>query len=260
VSRRAAAKARKQIGEIIKEREKDSELSRHLLLAQEEERKRISRELHDETGQALMLLRIHLGMLAAEAGEHNLQSKIQHATDLLDRTIGGLRRIISRLSPRVLEELGLLAAIRKEARELSKNTGIRTQLQLPNHLAGRDHELDLAAYRCVQEALHNIAKHSQAQNVKLHLHMQEGKLTLVIEDDGVGIADKAHARSRGFGLMGMRDRVAALGGTVRIVSGHASGTRIRIVFPAVPDITIAKRQAEAEAVTLMKRAVVSRAS
>ena len=260
MSRRTAARAHKQIGEVVKGREEDSELSRHLLHAQEEERKRISRELHDETGQALMLLRLHLGMLAAEAEEHNLQPKIQHATDLLDRTIGGLRRIISRLSPRVLEELGLLAAIRKEARELSKNTGIRTQLELPTNLGELDHELDLAAYRCVQEALHNITKHSQAQNVKLHLHRQEGKLTLVIEDDGVGIADKVHARARGFGLMGMRDRVAALGGTVRIVSGQATGTRIRIVFPAVPDTRIRKREAGAEAVTVMKRAVVSRAS
>jgi signal transduction histidine kinase len=260
VSRRNLAKAHKQIGEMAAGREADSELSRHLLHAQEEERKRISRELHDETGQALMLLRLHLGMLAAETEGHGLQVKIQQATELLDRTIVGLRRIISRLSPRVLEELGLLAAIRKEARELSKNTGIRTQLSLPEDLGELDPELDVAAYRCVQEALHNVAKHSRAHSVSIYLQKQDQKLTMLIEDDGVGIPSKAHARTRGFGLLGMRDRVAALGGTVRMVSSQASGTRLRIVFPMAADATMRKQQRGTEAVTLMKRAVVSRAS
>jgi two-component system, NarL family, sensor histidine kinase UhpB len=259
VSRRNRAKAQKQIGEIAAGREGDSELSRHLLHAQEEERKRISRELHDETGQALMLLRLHLGMLAETEGQ-DLQAKIQQAAELLDRTIAGLRRIISRLSPRVLEELGLLAAIRKEARELSKNTGIRTQLNLPDDLGQLDPELDVAAYRCVQEALHNVAKHSQARNVGIHLQKQDQKLTMRIEDDGVGIPSKGHARARGFGLVGMRDRVAALGGTVRIVASQAGGTRIRIVLPTAAAASMRKQQRGTEAVPVMNRAVVSRAS
>lgn len=256
MSRRTAAKSRKHVREMVTKQGTESELSRHLLHAQEEERKRISRELHDETGQALMLLRLQLGMLAAEAEEQNLQAKIQQALELLDRTIAGLRRIISRLSPRVLEELGLLAAIRKEARELSKNRGIKTQVELPDDLGEVDHDLDVAAYRCVQEALHNIAKHSQARNANLQLQRQDGKLTLLIEDDGVGITSKGHVRTRGFGLLGMRDRVAALGGSVRINSSQAGGTRIRIVFPITPYGSMRKEQA----VTLMKRAVVSRAS
>jgi len=260
VSRRNLAKAHKQIGEIATGRETASGLSRHLLHAQEEERKRISRELHDETGQALMLLRLHLGMLADASEGHAVQAKIQRATELLDRTIAGLRRIISRLSPRVLEELGLRAAIRKEARELSKSTGIKTQLSLPDDLGELDPELDVAAYRCVQEALHNVAKHSQARSVGIHLQKQDHKLTMLIEDDGVGIPSKGHNRSRGFGLAGMRDRVAALGGTVRIVSSQSGGTRIRIALPVTADATMRKQQPGTEAVTLMKRAVVSRAS
>jgi len=258
VSRRNLAKAHKQIGERATGRPPDSGLSRHLLHAQEEERKRISRELHDETGQALMLLRLHLGMLADESEGHGVQAKIQQATEQLDRTIAGLRRIISRLSPRVLEELGLLAAIRKEARELSKSTGIKTQLSLPDDAGELNPELDIAAYRCVQEALHNVAKHSQARSVGIHLQKQDHKLTMLIEDDGVGIPSKA--RTRGFGLAGMRDRVAALGGTVRIVSSQSGGTRIRIALPLTADATMRKQQRGPEAVTLMKRAVVSRAS
>ena len=260
MSRRNPAKAQKQSGETAAGREANSELSRHLLHAQEEERKRISRELHDETGQALMLLRIHLGMLAADTEGRDRQAKIQQATELLDRTITGLRRIISRLSPRVLEELGLLAAIRKEARELSKSTGIKTQLGLPHDLGELDPELDVAAYRCVQEALHNVAKHSQARSVSIHLQRQDQQLTMLIEDDGVGISSKGHVRRGGFGLVGMRDRVVALGGTVRIVSRHTSGTRIRIVLPLAADSTTRKQQSGTEAVTLMKRALVRRAS
>jgi signal transduction histidine kinase len=259
VSRRNLAKAHKEIGETPTGREADSELSRHLLHAQEQERKRISRELHDETGQGLMLLRLHLGILAEATEAQDYKAQVQQARELLDRTIAGLRRIISRLSPRVLEELGLLAAIRKEAQALSKSTGIRTQVSLPADVGELDPELDVAAYRCVQEALHNVAKHSQARSVNIHLQRQEQKLTMLIEDDGVGIASKAHGRTRGFGLIGMRDRVAALGGTLRIVSSQASGTRIRIVLPVASEV-MRKQQRGTEGVTLIQRAVVSRAS
>ena len=105
-----------------------SELSRHLLRAQEKERKRISRELHDGTGQGLMVLRLYLAMLASDGQSPESRAKIQEALQLLDHTVEDLRRIISRLSPRVLEEMGLLAAIRKEVLELAKNTGMRFEL------------------------------------------------------------------------------------------------------------------------------------
>lgn len=231
----------------------EPELFGHLIRAQEEERKRISRELHDETGQALMLLRLQLGMLATEVQGRVPQERIQQVTELLDRTIGGLRRIIGRLSPRVLEELGLAAAIRKEARELEQNTGIKTQLSVPE-LAGLVPEVEVAAYRCVQEALHNIAKHSQARNVTLRICDQEQKLILTMEDDGVGMPSKSQARNRGFGLSGMRERVASLGGTVRIHTGSASGTRLRIMLPIAAATTTGEQQPQTEH-ALMKHAV-----
>ncbi|PYX17732.1 MAG: hypothetical protein DMG84_02575 [Acidobacteria bacterium] len=124
-----------------------SELSRHLLQAQEEERKRISRELHDETGQGLMVLRLYLGMLAGDSHSPQLKLKVEEAMTMLDRTIGDLRRIIARLSPRTLEELGLLAAIRKEVRELAKHTGMKAQIDLPEALGEEDHEIEIEVYR-----------------------------------------------------------------------------------------------------------------
>src|SRR5690349_317889 len=140
-----------------------TELSRQLLKAQEEERGRISRELHDETGQALMVLRFHLEMLSSDTRSEEQKSKIQESLDLLDRTIEGLRRTIARLSPRVLDELGLIAAIRRQAKLLEKHTGIRAHLDLPESVGVLDKDLEVASYRSVQEALHNVAKHSRAK-------------------------------------------------------------------------------------------------
>ncbi|HXY04781.1 MAG TPA: histidine kinase [Terriglobales bacterium] len=103
----------------------------------------MSRELHDETGQAFMLLRLQLSMLSPEAQNRDWQERVKDATALLDRTIAGLRRIIGRLSPRALEELGLTGAIRKEARELSKNTGIGTRLSFPGQFGDLDPEVEM---------------------------------------------------------------------------------------------------------------------
>ena len=120
-----------------------AELSRQLLKAQEEERRRISRELHDETGQALMVLRFHLEMLAGDARSEEQKAKIQEALDVLDRSIEGLRRTIARLSPRVLEELGLVTAIRRQALLLAKHTGMKAHLELPEDVAPMDHDVEV---------------------------------------------------------------------------------------------------------------------
>jgi two-component system, NarL family, sensor histidine kinase UhpB len=206
------------------------ELSRHLVQAQEEERKRISRELHDETGQGLMVLRLYLGTLIGESTNQELRTKIEDAMSMLDRTIGDLRRIIARLSPRVLEELGLIAAIRKEARELSKNTGMKPRLILPSDFGDLDHETEIALYRSAQEALHNIAKHSQAKHFAIRMEINHDAAMLIVEDDGIGFSRKETSR-RSFGLLGMRERIAALGGTARIRSRKDKGTRITVTLP-----------------------------
>ena len=206
-----------------------SELSRHLVEAAEEERKRISRELHDEAGQGLMALRLQLGSLAVLSKDPALTSMVEEAMSMLDHTIGDLRRIIARLSPRTLNELGLLAAIRKEARSLTKATGIKGTLDLSSDLEIA-HEAEVVIYRTVQEALHNIAKHSHAANFCIRLELDNATLVLRIEDDGAGFAPKPNLRGS-FGLLGMRERIAALGGTVRIRSRQGRGTRIRVMLP-----------------------------
>jgi signal transduction histidine kinase len=207
-----------------------SDLSLHLIQAQEEERKRISRELHDEAGQGLMVLRLYLGMLVSDSTNPELASKIQEAMNMLDRTIGDLRRIIARLSPRILDEMGLMPAIRKEARELSRTTGMKAQLELPESLE-TDHRIEVAVYRSVQEALNNVAKHSQARNFRVCVEREDGAVRVLVEDDGVGITRNGGSRSRTFGLLGMRERIAALGGTVRVQSRKGRGTKVRVTLP-----------------------------
>ena len=210
------------------------ELSRQLLQAQEEERGRISRELHDETGQALMVLRFHLEMLLSETKSQEQKSKMQESLNLLDRTIEGLRRTIARLSPRVLKELGLIAAIRRQAQLLAKRTGIHPHLDLPHDAGTLDHDLEVALYRSVQEALHNVAKHAHAKSFRVRLTITNRRINLLIEDDGVGFVLRA-SRKKGFGLTGMRERAAALGGSVSVRSQPAKGTRIRVAFPFLQD-------------------------
>lgn len=206
-----------------------AEVSRHLLKGEEEERRRISRELHDETGQALMVLRFQLEMLASNSRSPEQRAIIQESLDVLDRTIEGVRRIIARLSPRVLEELGLLAAIRRHAQLLASQTRMKARVELPKEIAAMDHDIEVALYRSAQEALHNIAKHSRARNFVVRLHTEGSEVHLEIEDDGTGIITKVP--DEGFGLTGMRERAVALGGSMSIESRRGRGTQIRIILP-----------------------------
>ena len=230
--RSALAIDRMQMTEALREREsRIAELSAHLLRVQEQERKHISRELHDETGQGLMVTRLYLGMLEASLRSRSSQVKIREALAVVDRTIEGLRRMIARLSPLVLQELGLVAAIHKEAKDLSNSTGVKTQVAVPDDLGRFGPDAETAIYRVVQEALHNVAKHAQAKNVNVQVSREQGCIKLVVEDDGVGFTQKSVSRGRSFGLAGMRERIAALGGTVRVRSGKGRGTRIEVTVP-----------------------------
>jgi signal transduction histidine kinase len=233
-----------------------AEISRQLLKGEEEERRRISRELHDETGQALMVLRFHLEMLAGEAKTEDQQTKVEESLEVLDRTIEGLRRIIARLSPRVLEELGLLSAIRQQAQQLTSHAKIKARLELPEEMTPMDHDIEVALYRAVQEALHNLAKHSQARNFAVRLLASGDRVSLEIEDDGVGLLTRS-PHERGFGLTGMRERAAALGGSMTIHSRRGKGTVIRIALPRT--LHEPKRGGMSNA-ALLRRASSARAS
>jgi signal transduction histidine kinase len=230
--RSAMAIDRARMTDELREREmRIVELSGHLLKAQEEERKRISRELHDETGQALMVIRLYLGMLDGTVKSDEAKAKIGELLGVVDRTIEGIRRIIGRLSPLVLQELGMISAIRKEAKDLTKAAGVRAHVEIPENFARLDPVIETAIYRVVQESLHNVAKHAQAQNVEIHLERKGETLKLRIEDDGVGIRAVANPARPTFGLAGMQERVSTLGGQMKVTSRPGEGTRISITVP-----------------------------
>jgi signal transduction histidine kinase len=238
--RSALAIQRAGMTDALREREaRIAELSGYLLRAQEEERKRISRELHDETGQALMVIRLYLGMLESSVTNRTAKTKIHETLEVVDRTIDGIRRIIGRLSPLVLQELGLIAAIRKEAKDLAKSAGVKAKVSVGETVGRLSPGTETAVYRVVQEALHNVAKHANATTVTIQLRREGELVKLCIEDDGVGIKQSAKPNPgrRSFGLAGMRERVSTLGGSVTVGSamrdGEAHGTRIDVVVPAV---------------------------
>jgi signal transduction histidine kinase len=230
--RSALAINRAEMTDALREREmRIAELSGHLLKVQEEERKHISRELHDETGQALMVIRLYLGMLDKAVSTRTAKAKIQELLEVVDRTIEGIRRIIGRLSPLVLQELGLIAAIRKEAKDLAKSSGVYARVAVSDDVGRVAPEVETAIYRVVQESLHNVAKHSNAHTVTIEMNRAENHLRLRIEDDGVGINNVPNSQRPTFGLAGMRERISTLGGTLRVESRKGKGTKILVSVP-----------------------------
>jgi signal transduction histidine kinase len=230
--RSALAIDRAEMTDALREREaRIAELSGHLLRAQEEERKRISRELHDETGQALMVIRLYLGMLESSVGTRSARGKIRETLEVVDRTIEGIRRIIGRLSPLVLQELGLIAAVRKEAKDLAKSTGVKARVNVPSDFCRLPVPMETAIYRVVQEALHNVAKHANATNVLIEMAREGDGVRLIVEDDGVGIPAKPNSARQTFGVSGMRERISTLGGKMKIASSKGQGTRIEVNAP-----------------------------
>jgi len=230
--RSAQAIDRAGMTDALREREmRIAELSGHLLHAQEEERKRISRELHDETGQALMVIRLYLGMLESRVGARNARLKIRETLEVVDRTIEGIRRIIGRLSPLVLQELGLIAAVRKEAKDLAKSAGVKARVSVSPDFGRLPAALETAIYRIVQESLHNVAKHAAATTVTIDLKREGDAVRLTIEDDGIGILAKPKGARQTFGLTGMRERMANVGGKLKVTSARDKGTRIEVSAP-----------------------------
>jgi signal transduction histidine kinase len=242
--RTALAIERARMTGALREREQRiAELSGHLLRVQEEERKRISRELHDETGQALMVIRLYLGMMETGATARNVRGKIRETVEVVDRTIEGIRRIIGKLSPLVLQELGLVAAIRKEAKDFARNTGVKARVLIAEDVGRLASAAEQAIYRVVQEALHNVAKHAQAKNVTVQVERADQLVQVIVEDDGVGMQSRSsNSRDNSFGLAGIKERIAMLGGTSRVISTKGEGTRIEISVPAGDETQVVDRQ------------------
>jgi signal transduction histidine kinase len=194
-------------------------LSRKVVEAQEEERRRISRELHDEAGQALTAIKINIEMVERELPEAStgFRRRLVEARELVDLTLREVRRLSHELRPSILDDLGLLPALRWYTHNFSIRTGIAVSL-MPEELPERlPPEIETILYRVVQEALTNVIKHSGAKLVTMNLYRNKGQCRLIVCDDGHGIGDP-ESSGEGIGLLGMRERVRLFGGTVVLES------------------------------------------
>lgn len=209
-------------------------LSQQLVSSQEQERKYLSRELHDEIGQLLTALRMELGNLervraaaGADFGPH-----LDQAKKLAESTLRTTRDIAMGLRPAMLDVLGLGPALEWQAREFSRRYNIPIQLELGGDLKDLPDRHRTYLYRIVQEGLTNCARHAQAKNIRVHLQDENGHLAVTVEDDGIGF-DQHGGVAYGLGLLGMTERVRELCGKIAIQSSPGKGTRVEVVLPRV---------------------------
>lgn len=220
----------------LREREEwRGQLLRKVISAQEEERKRIARELHDETSQALTALAVGLETALATLPPGGSRERLEEARALAVRTLEDVHRLIFDLRPSVLDDLGLLSAIRWYADRHLAPLGIAVRCEFSGLDRRLPPQVETALFRAVQEAVTNIAKHAQAETVLIQCALREGTLTIEVEDDGKGFDPSSLAgpvrAGRGLGLLGIRERVELLGGTVQIESSPGRGARIALRVP-----------------------------
>jgi signal transduction histidine kinase len=208
-------------------------LLKRVISAQEEERRRIARELHDETTQQLTALGLKLDSIAA--GHPHARPGLTEAHALVKSMIDDLHRVIYDLRPSVLDDLGLLPAIRSYANMRLGSRGVKILSEFPDTIPNLSHDASTALYRVVQEALNNVARHARAETVLLSCTVTDDSISLEIEDDGTGFEPDRVRQPRetgeGLGLLGMRERLALLGGRCDIDSEPGTGTRIVTVLP-----------------------------
>ena len=200
--------------------------------AQEEERLRLARELHDDTIQSVIALKQRVQLAQASVKDQTSRRTLSELETLSEQTIENLRRMTRALRPIYLEDLGLVTALEMLARETSQNNAINIDFQKTGEEQRLSHEVELAIYRIAQEALSNVVRHSQAKNADLHISFGEKQVELEVSDNGIGFdmpksptdfAPKGH-----FGLLGIRERADLIGARLEVVAATGNGTKLRV--------------------------------
>ena len=228
-------------GRLREQLQRDARISRELqqtaakvLNAQEEERRRIARELHDEVGQVLTAIRVELDVaqraIQSTGGDPAILSEAQQISDGALQTVRNLTQL---LHPAALDDLGLPAAIDASLRTLQRRYNIHTELEHDDRASDLPKDVELAAYRIVQEGITNVAKHAGASRCDVRLTRLADRLLVEIEDDGVGFIEDTDRPivARGLGLISMRERASRLGGTFNILSSPGGGTKLIVSLP-----------------------------
>lgn len=207
---------------------------RRVVRAQEEERQRVARELHDEAGQSLTALQMGLARLEREAGSPQLRERVVALRSLAVATMDEVHRLALDLRPSALDELGLIPALRGHIREFSQRIGLPIEFQVNGEERRLPAEAETALFRVVQEGLTNVLKHSQAHHAWVAMHISPSHLVVTVRDDGVGFeVEKVLGSSdrRWLGLFGIRERVELLGGSLQVQSQPGQGTTLTVSVP-----------------------------
>ncbi len=251
LSQQVSIKTTDEVGELaaafngmmqqLREKEEDrSRLLEQVISAQEEERKRVARELHDEAGQALTSLMLGLKHLQETAVDEGVRAKSAELRAVASDTLELMHDLSLNLRPSSLDDLGLVPALERYTNDYARKHSIEVDFH-PGAL--RDHRLpvqqEITVYRIVQEALTNVAKHADARNVSVTLEERNGSAVVVVEDDGCGFEPEAlklsAARARRLGLLGMEERAALIGGRLTIESRPGAGTAVFLEVPVGRD-------------------------
>lgn len=211
-------------------------LSRQLLLAQEEERKTISRELHDQIAQTLTGINVRLAALKNEATRSNkgLQQKISSTQRLVEKSVEIVHRFARELRPTVLDDLGLIPALHSFLKNFTARTGVRTHLTAFAAVEQLDATCRTVLFRVAQEALTNVARHARATRVKVNIQKLPDRVCMRVEDDGKSFKVERALRANGgnhLGLLGMRERLEMVGGTLGLESAPGQGTTVEAQIP-----------------------------
>lgn len=227
-----------EISERRRVEQERAQILRRLVMAQEEERRRIARDMHDQFGQQLTALLLKLGMLKEDCrGQEKLCGQVESLESVAKQLDRDVDFLVWELRPTVLDDLGLREALANFAQNWSEHFGIPVEVHTSGMGKGRlTSETETVLYRIAQEALNNISKHARAESVSILLEQHTDFVSLIIEDDGVGFDDEElyGANDKGLGLVGMRERAALVGGTAKIESRPREGTTVIVRIPAPP--------------------------
>lgn len=215
--------------ELLRSKQRLHELAGHLQTSVEMERAAIAREIHDDVGGSLTALKFDLAWMARHAQDEGVRQRVQSALETVSYAIEASQRIMHNLRPAILEQ-GLVAAVQWMGARFEKRTGISTSISTTSEQIQLPPGVPLVAYRTAQEALTNISKHANASKVTIELSVDSGVLTLEVSDNGGGLTPGALAKARSFGIRGLHERAATVGGWVDL-SSSARGTSLILSVP-----------------------------
>lgn len=229
-----AALENADLGERLQHRTVElARLSQRMVEQHEAERRRLSRELHDETAQVFSAVKMVLAVLRGQVAP-DLAARLDRTMHLVDTGIRGIRNVVNDLRPSLLDDLGLLPALRSLVSEFQERSQVRTAFVAPTALPILTKDAELALFRALQEALSNVSRHAEAQQVEVEIDVVKDSVVLDVRDDGRGpaSADPAQLERDGhMGLTGMRERITAVGGSVRFDGKPGEGVHVRIAVP-----------------------------